>query len=233
MTVTFDPETHQKVTSGPHKNIELVNHLHSLVAWIKEHYEKSNKEWHPVSALRLKTDLVKNGIYTYGVSRITLENPKHSREELLFRVANNKTLVQLPSGESEALLNQALDRGTSWISTNGYEEAIHSLKDVLGQLNQDAKKCEQNFIEELELKTQSRRIQASNHFGRKIENLKKRLEETLNKQGIENQRNIKSIETRIKNLTEALNNELLILDGSDEVNMRFRNVACGLILVDQ
>lgn len=229
VTLTFTPEKHTDLRLT-HRSLILVNHLHPLIQWMSESLRGREKSWHPVSALRLSTADYPPGNYFFGVMRVTIHHPKLSRDELLFRVVSLETLRDMSLQDSESLINQAIEKGSSWTSVSGFPDTSDAFGDVFGQLAKDCESTRAMFFEDLELRLNSTRAQVKNHFERKIEIAERRLEGMLANIQIREQ-GVRLTQSQIEHLKRRLDEELGQLDGGDEVSPKYTEIACGLIQV--
>jgi flagellar motility protein MotE (MotC chaperone) len=191
-------------------------------------YQSQRKEWHPASAVRVATDIVQPGIYLFVIMRITLKHPVLSKEELLFRVVETETEESVPATESEALLNQILDNGSTWTSANGFPDYSAALGEALHMISRDCTTSQEAFAEELELRINTKRSKADSHFTRQLETQHRRLE-NMEKSQDSRKQDIVGTRTRIRNLEARYKEELEQLDSSSEISPEFKRVACGII----
>jgi SNF2 family DNA or RNA helicase len=227
VTLTFDPvihETHRR----KHRSLILVNHLHSLVGWMNSTYLNRRKVWHPASSLRVTSDAVAADVYFYLVLRVSLKHPALAKEELLFRARSLSTGRTLPLHDSEALVNQAIDDGTSWVDAAGYPDCSLALDSVWKMLIRDCDDIQEAFHEELELRLNSKQAQLESHFQRRLETAYRRLE-TMRQSVGSREQGIRVTQNQIKHLRERLDEERAKIDRSASVAPEFKRVACGLI----
>lgn len=227
VTLTFDPVIHETFRMI-HRELVLVNHLHSFVCWMVASYQHRREVWHPASALRLETDLVPAGIYFYMIARLTLKHPALNREELLFRMANTATDEGLSMRTSEMLMNLAVEEGTSWICPQGFPDFSSSLQETWNRLSGDCVERQMTFQEELELRLDSKRAQIQAHFERRIEAASRRLD-TMRRSTQTRRRGIQITERQIEHLGSRLKEELRKIEGDADVSPEFKRVACGII----
>lgn len=227
VTLTFDPGLHE-VLRKKHRSVILANHLHPFIRWMTSSFLEIRKVWHPASALRVTTNEVTEGVYLYFVLRVSLKHPALSREELLFRareITNGRTISL---EDSEALLNQAMDQGSSWVEPGGFPDAAAALDAVWKMLIRDCSDIHESFTEELELRLNSKRAQVESHFQRRLEAAQRRLE-TMQLSSSQRMQGIRVTQSQISHLKERLAEERLKLDRSIESYPDYKRVACGLI----
>jgi superfamily II DNA or RNA helicase len=224
--LTLDAEVHEKLKSK-HKNLILANHIHPFITWISSAYENRNKFWHSASALRMMTNAVPSGVYFYMVMRVSLKHAVLSKDELLFRVIDTKSGKMLALTQSEALLNEVIEDGTSWTEAGGFKNHSASLEIILNQLELDCTDIHESFREELELRINTKRSQIESHFSRQIDTQQRRLENMVTSSA--RAQDIAGTKTRIKNLQSRLREELNNLDTTEDIAPEFKRVACGLI----
>lgn len=229
VTLTFDPDLHEAVRKR-HRTVILANHLHPFVRWMTSSLLAIRKSWHPASALRVVIDEHKSGIYLYFVLRVSLKHPALFREELLFRAREITTGRTLSLEDSEALLNQALDQGSSWVDSGGFPDASVALDALWKMLIRDCSDIHESFTEELELRLNSKRAQVESHFRRRMETARRRLE-TMQLSPEQRKQGIRITQSQIVHLEERLEEELTKLDSSIESSPEHKRVACGLIKV--
>jgi hypothetical protein len=226
VTLTFDPVVHECL-KRKHRSLVLVNHLHPFVSWMSTTYLQGRKSWHPASAVRVATHEVKEGIYFYLVMRVSLKHKVLSRDELLFRACNIATGRTLPLTDSEALVNRAIDCGTSWVESAGFPDCSAALSCTWTILQSDCMDVHEAFNEELELRLNSKSAQIASHFKRRLETAQRRLE-TMRLTGQRSQ-GIRVTENKIIHLRERFEEEQVKLESSADVIPDYKRVACGLI----
>lgn len=229
VTLTFDPAIHEDVRRR-HRSVILSNHLHPLVRWMTTSLLATRKQWHPASALRLITNAAEPGVYMYFVLRVSLKHPALSREELLFRMRDVTTGRTLSRQDSELLLNGALEQGFSWLEPAGFPDATEALDLVWKTLVRDCTEIHESFIEELELRLNSKRAQVESHFRRRLETAHRRLEAMQVASGPRN-KGIRVTQSQINHLRERLAEELAKLDRFVETSPEHKRVACGLVKI--
>lgn len=228
MLLTFDPEIHETL-KRKHRPLILVNHLHPFVSWMTSSFVQRRKSWHPAAALRVKTDQVNEGVYFYFVMRVSLKHKVLTKDELLWRVCNTSNNRTLPLGDSESLVNRAIDHGESWVDSQGYPDYTTALESVLRVLQDDCKDVHEAFNEELELRLNTKSAQVTSHFQRRIEAAQKRLT-TIRLSG-QRAQGIRVTQNQIKHLQERLDEETSKLESSADTDPEYKRVACGLIKV--
>jgi superfamily II DNA or RNA helicase len=227
--LTFDPDVHESL-KRKHRSLILANHLHPFVKWITSTYEHLRRSWHPASALRLATNEVPPGTYFYLVMRFSLKHPALSREELLFRVRNVGSSSTISLKESEALVNHAIDDGCSWVDSGGFEDWTTDFDAVWKELIQDCTELHTAFMEELELRLNSKRSQLESHFERRIESARRRLD-SMYQSTQDRDQGIRVTKSQIKHLEDRLHEERAKLDSTTEAAPDFKRIACGLIKI--
>lgn len=226
-TLTLDPEIHEKL-KGKHRNLILVNHLHPFVGWMSSSYVNRDKSWHPATAAKLRTDVVPPATYFYAAMRITLKHPVLSKEELLYRVVDTRTEDILAVEDSEALVNEVLEHGETWVRTAGMSDFSDALTEVLYHLERDCSDVQEAFQEELELRINTKRSQIESHFRRQIQTQERRLD-NMERNASARQQDIAGARTRIKNLQIRFAEEVENLETAEEITPEFKRVACGVI----
>lgn len=229
--ITFDPEIHEE-QKRKHRKLILANHIHPFVGWMTSSFQLRSKEWHPASGVKVPSKSAQTGIYLFAIMRISLKHPALSKEELLFRSVNVESLKPVSLTDSEALINDVLEHGVSWTPPQGYPDAEDALADALDALNQDCREIHEAFVEELELRINTKRSQVESHFHRQIQTQHRRLN-TMATSSRARPQDITAARTRIRNLEVRLQEELENLDASEEVAPEFKRVACGLIKVSE
>lgn len=230
VALTFDPDVHEKLRKT-HKKLTLVNHLHPFVSWMIKSYQRRKKIWHPAAAVQVESDIVPSGVYIYLIMRVLIKHPALSKEELLYRVVNVEDHVSLESMVSEALINEVIERGTSWTLASGFHDYSEHLDTAFETVTQDCARIHESFLEELELRINTKRAQIKTHFERQIQTQYRRLENMITSARARPQ-DITGTRTRIANLEIRLQEELGLLDASTEVSPEFKRVACGIIKVN-
>ena len=228
-SLVFDPTRHEEL-KRQHRSLTLVNHLHPLVAWMVKTSKGRARSWHPASAVRLATDLAPPGIYLYLIARFSIKHPSLTKDELLFRVVNVDSFHPLDRETSESLVNDLLIRGSTWTMVDGFPDYQEALQDLFTNCSQDCRTLDQAFHEELELRINSKRSQITNHFGRRIETARRRLDAMRQSAG-PRQKGIALTESQVTNLEGRLREELQKLDSADSPAMNFKRVACGAVRI--
>ena len=229
VTLTFDPSLHETLRKK-YRSVILTNHLHPFVRWMTSSLLETRKTWHPASALRVTTNEVKEGVYFYLVLRVSLKHPALAREELLFRAREISSGCTLGLEDAEALLNQAMDQGSSWVEPGGFPDATAALDAVWQTLIRDCSDIHQSFTEELELRLNSKRAQVESHFQRRLEAAQRRLE-TMRLSSDQRKQGIRVTQSQISHLQERLAEEKSKLDRSIETSPDYKRVSCGLIKI--
>lgn len=227
VTLTFDPVVHETLRRK-HRSLILVNHLHSFVGWMNATYVNRRKVWHPASAVRVSSDEVSEGVYFYLILRVSLKHPALSKEELMFRARSLATGRTLSLTDSEALVNQAIDQGTSWVDATGFPDGSQAFESVWKLLIRDCDHIQEAFHEELELRLNSKQAQLESHFQRRLETAHRRLE-TMRRSVGSREQGIRVTQNQIKHLVERLEEERSKIDRSATVSPDFKRVACGII----
>jgi hypothetical protein len=227
VTMTFDPAVHE-LLRRKHKSLILVNHLHPFVGWMNATYVNRRKVWHPASAVRVASSEFGEDIYFYLVIRVSLKHPVLSKEELLFRALALSTRRILPLDDSEALVNYAIDHGTSWVDYHNFPDCSSALESVWKLLIADCDNIHEVFDEELELRLNSKQAQLESHFRRRLEGAERRIE-TMRASGVQREQGIRVTQNQMKHLRERLDEERSKLDRSASVAPDFKRVACGII----
>jgi len=232
VTLAFDPDIHEKLRPR-HRNLILVNHLHPFVTWMTAAYVSGKKKWHPASAIRVETNVVKEGIYFYMVMRASFKHRELSRDELLWRACDTSSRRTLPMGDSEALINAAMEDlgGYSWTHAGGLPDCSDALAAISRVLQDDCKHVHETFAEELELRLNSKEAQVISHFNRRLEITRKRIE-TMRMTG-QRAQYINAAESQIASLQQRLEEETQKLRDSSEAAPSYKRVACGLIKVSR
>jgi len=199
--LTFDPDIHAALRRH-HPGLILANHLHPFVSWMTSTYEHRRHSWHPAAALRVAMDGAAPGIYFYVIARLSLKHPALTKEELLYRAENINTSVTLGVHESEAMVNHAIDHGTSWVETGGFPDCTAALDDVWNTITRDCTEIHSSFLEELELRLNSKLAQLESHFERRIDAACRRLD-AMRQSNQEREQGIRVTQSQIKHLGTA------------------------------
>lgn len=226
-SVVFDPARHEALKHR-FRSLTLVNHIHPFVVWMVHLSRSRSREWHPAAAVRLTTDLVAPGNYLFLIARFSIKHPSLSREELLFRMGEVSTGSLLGRETSEAVVNEILLHGRSWASVDGFPNHEAVLRSLLDGCSEDSKSINQSFVEELELRVNSRRSQIEHHFHRRIEVARKRLAAMEQVRG-SREKGIALTEKQISSLEGRLAEELSKLDSTKAPEIQFKRLAFGLV----
>ncbi|MDB4657240.1 helicase-related protein [Verrucomicrobiales bacterium] len=226
--LTFDPDVHQEHRKR-HRSLILVNHLHPLVRWMVSTRADRDQRWHPAVAVRIQSGGFPEGVWAFGVMRALISHESLSREELVFRAVDIETGAVLSPSDSEALVNLILDHGESWHAPGGFSDASAPLAIVLKHLEGDSAGLRESFDEELELRINSKTRQVRNHFQRRIEIARERLNGML----VDPEGKIRGItltRNQIQHLEDRLEEEMgKLMAGPDSVKTNLKRIACGLI----
>lgn len=226
---TFDPAVHERIRSTNRKVIHI-NHVHPFVVWMIDSYQQQSREWHPASAVQVASDAVPQGAYLYLILRVILKHPTMSREELIFRVMNVDDGRALDSTVSESLVNEVIEHGTSWHISSGHLDYSDQLDKALDLVTQDCGAIHQSFLEDLEIRINTKRSQIKTHFDRQILTQERRLEGMI-ESGRARPQDITGTRTRLTNLMARREEELDQIDKETTVSPEFKRVACGIINV--
>jgi SNF2 family DNA or RNA helicase len=229
VTLTFDPAVREQHHQR-YRSLVLTNHLHPFVGWMTSTYENREKRWHPASAVRLRTTTSLEGEFFYLIARVVLKHSALARDELLFRAQRINDGETLSPIDSEALINEALDAGESWVPSAGFPACSVALQRVWETLSRDCQVVQTSFGEELELRVNSKRAQVRAHFGQRIRSAEKRLQTMqLSREGRD--RGVRVTQSQIQHLRERLAEELEKLDLNQDPESKFWRVSCGIIKV--
>ncbi len=226
-TLTLDPDRF-KLLKNEFRRLILVNHVHPFIRWIIATNRDKANQWHGVSGARLTSEHCEPGRYFYLIYRQTLEGLLR-REEFFYALKNIDTSALITGAEAEAIMNDVLDRGGNLYpeSPPDYSRDFRELKEVIGN---ECKKSENLYVEEMELKMESRRKQVTNHFGRKLEVDANRLE-TMRQSTEDRTRMIKMVEGSIAKWERLLGKELEKLGRAKNYSPRLGEIACGILEV--
>jgi len=228
-SLVFEPARHEEL-KRQYRSLTLVNHLHPFVAWMIQTSKNRARAWHSAAAVKLETNLVAPATYLYLIARFSIKHPSLMREELLFRVVDVDTFKPLDRETSEALVNEILMRGRTWTSTGGFPDYGEVLQDLVTNCAQDCRTLDQAFHEELELRINSKRSQIFNHFTRRIETARRRLE-VMRESADTRHKGISLTESQLTNLQGRLREELHKLESEDDPAVNFKRVACGAVKI--
>jgi len=226
VALTFDPETHEQ-QKRKHRSLILANHLHPFVGWMTSAYQARRKIWHPVSAVRLATNEVQEGVYFYLVGRLSLKHPALAKDEILFRAHNIDTGGTLGLMESEALVNHVIEEGESWVAVE-FPDCSTAFEVVWKTLTGDCAAIQEAFNEDVELRVNTKRAQVESHFRRRIETAERRVQ--VMRESIEDrEQGIRVTRSQIRHLKERLEEELSKCDPAAGIEPDFKRIACGII----
>jgi len=229
VTLAFDPAVHEKLRNT-HRKLTLVNHVHPFVAWMIKSYQRRKQTWHPASAVQVASDSVPGGTYLYLIMRVLLKHPALTKEELLFRAVDVADRSPVDPLASEALINDVIERGASWVLSSGFDDFSGQLDTAFTTVTGDCARIHESFLEELELRINTKRSQIITHFERQIQTQNRRLESMISSNRARPQ-DITGTRTRIRNLETRFEEEISVLDATAEVSPEFKRVACGIIKV--
>lgn len=153
----FDGEQAQ---SNPKR--EMLTHFHPLVQWINDTHQNNENAFFPTAAVEIKTDSVPAGDYVLAIQFWEFQGIKKSKR-IEYEIAPLEDNLNKTNLETEKLLQEILQRGTSW----EYAAMIINQENLLKNWEICSQKLHEKYQSALEL------------FQQDNENLKQRRENHL------------------------------------------------------
>jgi SNF2 family DNA or RNA helicase len=225
VNITYDPDTHAAMKSR-NKNLILVTHIHPLLRWATSTNTFSPEKWHPVSAVRCKSNVVTPGRWFYLVKRHSMSGLVRS-DNFYFGLIHTQTCQIIEGSDAEELVANILKTG----ETN----PMHDVPDfsacyiqLEAALSDQIQNSSMQFKDREKQRIRLRSDQQTRHFERKIQQQEQRIQTA--KQNCRKPNIIKGFETQLEKLKAALEKELLRLDRIlDQLDSQEYDIVAGLV----
>ncbi len=117
--VTFDPEKALK-----DRGLQFINIYHPLISAIKSHYLDNPGELHPVSKVKLCTNVTREGEYLYFIQLINIQCARSRNIQEAIFIPFNGTYGEVSNEESELLLSEMVSNGLTYEEFKGYDREV-------------------------------------------------------------------------------------------------------------
>ncbi len=189
--------------------VELVGPGHWLVKIICYKLKTSEYSFHPVSALKLKSDLIPSGYYAYGLFVSRMKGIKERKQFV-------PIFVSLNSGEPIGLeisnkIMSALLKSGKQLNTDEIDEDLNltkALQDLRDSFHSYHQKQFEDFKRETERFKRLRQQTEEKYANSEIEKIKETIDGLKTK---EQRRILPALEQRIRNLEQRRDNEIASL----------------------
>jgi hypothetical protein len=227
--IVFDPELHAELKER-HPDLQLISHIHPFIQWVTDSRGRNCEQWHPVSAIRVQSNLFTEGLYFYAISKSALGHHILRREELIHRVVRAETRTVLSREDSESIIQCVLDNGDTLLSPLSTGEASEMVTIAQDACGEDHTQIEVEFINELELRRNAKLKQVESHYRGKIVATEKTIA-TISSRPIDSQRGLAGFEKTLINLKSNYETAKNRISNQDLQEITYKPIACGLILI--